>query len=58
MTAVLDRLSAGVMNHRRRSDETCLHCGIYFRDKCLLRQLPRWDCFFRRRGGRPRRTRN
>ena len=43
---VLYRLSAGIVNHSAKPEEICLQCGIYFRDKCLVRQLVRRNCFY------------
>ncbi len=45
---VLDRLSAGIVEHTER-DETCLQCGIYFRERCLVRQIVKRNCFYKRR---------
>lgn len=55
-TAVLlDRLSAGLVDHAA-GDELCLQCGIHFRERCLVRQLAKRNCFYlsRRRPPRPR----
>lgn len=43
---LLDRLSAGIVDHTAKPEEICLQCGIYFRDKCLVRQLVRRNCFY------------
>lgn len=46
MTEILDRLSAGIVNHHARPEEVCLQCGIYFREKCLLQKLIGRRCFY------------
>jgi DNA-binding MarR family transcriptional regulator len=51
---LLDRLSAGVVNHSARPGEVCLQCGIYFRDNCLVRKLLKRDCFYLRNKSRHR----
>ncbi len=45
---LLDRLSAGIVEHNEQ-DETCLQCGIYFRERCLVRQIVKRNCFYKRR---------
>jgi DNA-binding MarR family transcriptional regulator len=45
---LLDRLSAGLVDHHASADETCLQCGIYFRDDCLVKRLVGRHCFFER----------
>ncbi len=44
---LLDRLSIGLVQHHAPGD-VCLHCGIYFRNQCLVRKLLRRDCFYLR----------
>jgi len=48
-TELLDRLSAGIVNHTARVEDICLQCGIYYRKKCLVRQLARRNCIYHRR---------
>jgi hypothetical protein len=43
---LLDRLSAGLIDHNAKPEETCLLCGIYFREKCLVRELVGRRCFY------------
>lgn len=43
---LLDRLSAGLINRSAPPDELCLQCGVYFRERCLLRDLVRRTCFY------------
>jgi DNA-binding MarR family transcriptional regulator len=45
---LLDRLSAGLVDHHAGPEEVCLQCGIYFRDHCLVRQLVGRNCFYER----------
>jgi len=45
---LLDRLSAGLVDHAADPEEVCLQCGIYFRDRCLMRQLLKRNCFYHR----------
>ena len=40
---LLDRLSGSIVD---QEDEVCFRCGIHFRDRCLLRQARRRDCYF------------
>lgn len=42
---LLDRLSARIVDHSN-SEEMCLQCGIYFREKCLLRKLLSRNCLY------------
>ena len=43
---LLDRLSASLVDHGADPGDICLQCGIYFRDKCLVRQLVKRNCFY------------
>jgi DNA-binding MarR family transcriptional regulator len=49
---LLDRLSASMVDHTAREEEICLQCGIYYRKKCLVRQLVRRNCIYHRQGSR------
>ena len=49
---LLDRLTAGIVDHTAREEEICLQCGIYYRKKCLVRQLVRRNCIYHRRRSR------
>jgi DNA-binding MarR family transcriptional regulator len=42
----LDHLSIRLVNHEGGKDEACFRCGIYFRDKCLLRSEAHRLCHF------------
>lgn len=45
---LLDRLSAGIVDHSANPEELCLKCGVYFRERCLVRQLVKRNCFYQR----------
>jgi len=45
---LLDRLSASLIGDQSNPEEVCLQCGIYFRDKCLVRQFVKRNCFYSR----------
>lgn len=45
---LLDRLSAGIVDHTANPEELCLQCGIYYRERCLVRQLVGRNCFYHR----------
>ena len=47
-SALLDRLSDDIVYHPANSGELCVKCGIYFRERCLLRQRVPGDCFYER----------
>jgi len=46
---LLDRLTAGIVDHTAPAEDLCLQCGIYYRKKCLVRQLARRNCIYHRR---------
>lgn len=43
---LLDRLSAGIVDHGANPEELCLQCGIYYRQKCIVRNLANRNCFY------------
>ncbi len=45
---LLDRLSADLVDHHGSADAMCLQCGIYFRERCLIRQIAQRNCFYKR----------
>ncbi len=45
---LLDRLSADMVDHSGKAEEMCLQCGIYFRERCLVRQIVKRNCFYKR----------
>jgi len=48
VSELLDRLSADIVDHTSNPEELCLKCGIYFRERCLVRQLVPRNCFYER----------
>lgn len=46
---MLDRLTMRLIDHGGESEELCFRCGIYFREKCLLRTKRRRQCHFQLR---------
>ena len=55
---LLDRLSANLVDHSSDPEELCLKCGIYFRERCLMRQLVPRNCFYQRNPKAPRQRPN
>ncbi len=56
MAQLLDRLSADIVELEAKPQELCFRCGIYFREKCLLREVVSRTCYYhlhkrKRRGG-------
>ncbi len=51
---LLDRMSADMVDHASNPEELCLKCGIYFRERCLVRQLVPRNCFYQRTQKAPR----
>ncbi len=45
---LLDRLSADIVDHTSNAEELCLKCGIYFRERCRVRELVPCNCFYQR----------
>jgi DNA-binding MarR family transcriptional regulator len=43
---LLDKISTILVSQGDGSEEICLRCGIYFRDKCLLRQVSKSLCYY------------
>jgi DNA-binding MarR family transcriptional regulator len=37
--ALLDRLSAQIVHQGAQGEQMCLQCGLYFREKCVMRKL-------------------
>jgi DNA-binding MarR family transcriptional regulator len=50
--ATLDRLSANMVDHAANRRELCFQCGIYFREKCRLRELVGRTCFYQKHKAR------
>ncbi len=47
----LDHLSIKLVDHEGGQGEACFRCGIYFREKCLLRSKGQCLCHFHLRAG-------
>ncbi len=45
---LLDRLSARILGYAAKSEEICVQCSIYFRDKCLVHEELSRQCQYRR----------
>lgn len=50
VSSLLDRLSAGIVVKHASGDDVCLQCGIYYRDRCIVRELAKRNCFYQERG--------
>jgi DNA-binding MarR family transcriptional regulator len=50
--ATLDRLSANIVDHAAKPRELCFLCGVYFREKCRLRELVGRTCFYQKHKAR------
>jgi DNA-binding MarR family transcriptional regulator len=48
MADLLDRISTEIVNHTTKPEEICLQCGIYFRERCLLRNVMGRTCFYQK----------
>jgi DNA-binding MarR family transcriptional regulator len=46
MANLLDRVSTEIVSQTARPEEICLQCGIYFRERCLLRNLMGRTCYY------------
>jgi DNA-binding MarR family transcriptional regulator len=44
MAGLLDQLSCDIVEHEAGPREVCFRCGIYFRDKCVLRGIIKSGC--------------
>jgi len=42
---LLDQLSCDIVENEHGPDQLCFRCGIYFRDKCLLRNVAPRICY-------------
>jgi DNA-binding MarR family transcriptional regulator len=42
----LDQLSIKLVDHNGGEEEVCFRCGVYFREKCLLRARKQHSCHF------------
>jgi len=49
LARLMDQITVEILNHSARAGDICLHCGIYFRNKCLVRDMDGRSCFYRQR---------
>lgn len=49
LATLMDQITVDIVNHSAKPEDICLHCGIYFREKCLVRDLGGRSCLYRRR---------
>ena len=49
LAKLMDQITAAIVNHSAQPEEICLHCGIYFRGKCLVRDLGGRSCLYQQR---------
>ena len=54
---LMDRITAAIVKHSAKPEEICLHCGIYFRGKCLVRDLGGRSCLYQQRSQLSKRER-
>jgi len=50
MAQLMDHITVGIINHSARAEDICLRCGIYFREKCPVRDLGGSICLYRKHG--------
>ncbi len=48
LTRLLDRVSALIIAYSAKSEDVCVQCGIYFRERCLLGQEMSRQCLYMR----------
>ena len=48
---LLDKLSTDLVDAGARPGELCFRCGIYFREKCLLRNATKRTCYYHLHSG-------
>lgn len=49
---LLNRLSTLIVDHSAQAEEICLQCGMYFPERCLLRELEGRNCQYAERRSR------
>ena len=47
--ALLDRLAASIVTHNADPEEVCLQCGVFLKQRCLLQDVVRRTCSYRKR---------
>lgn len=48
----IERLAVAIASQSANPAEVCLQCKMYFREKCLMRQVSRHECFYDRHKNR------
>jgi DNA-binding MarR family transcriptional regulator len=43
---IMERVAVAVVGHTPNPGEVCLQCKMYFREKCLLRDISRHECLY------------
>lgn len=54
---LFDSLSADLINTTESLEKMCFRCGVYFREKCVLRESVGSSCFFARSRNKKKKTR-
>ncbi len=49
---LLDRIAASIVNQTAHPEEVCLQCGVYLKERCLLQEVARRTCSYRKRAER------
>ncbi len=49
LARLMDHLTAAIVDHTAKPEQICLHCGIYFRGKCLVRDMGGHNCLYQQR---------
>ncbi len=44
--AVMERLAVAIVSQSANPEDVCLQCKMYFREKCLMREISRHECFY------------
>ena len=46
--AFLERLAVAIVSQTSNPEDVCLQCKMYFREKCLMREISRHECLYDR----------
>jgi DNA-binding MarR family transcriptional regulator len=49
---LLDRIATSIVTHTTNPEEVCLQCGVYLKERCLLQDVARRTCSYRKRAER------
>ncbi len=52
IAAAMERLAVSIVSQSANPEGVCLHCKMYFREKCLMRQFSPHDCMYERHQSR------